>query len=135
MVFDPLKVFRRRRAAPVTDLTPETPDLNPNDRVYRSANGYVVKVKVVNVPTGDPARLNFVVSGSWCDEETAKALPHAGGPKDRFILSRELAPHSDTPTDDLAGLIEEARQDMVRRVEQAAANEFARRALTGVALP
>lgn len=121
------------RSMSIDNISDRFSDLNPHDQVYRSDNGYTVKVKVVSVPTGDPRRLNFLIGGSWCDDETAKAVAHPGGLYDRFILTSELAPHSDSAMEGgLARVVEEAREDMVRRVELAAGNEYERRALTGV---
>lgn len=113
----------------IQNITDRFGDLNPHDRVYSSDSGYTVKIKVVQRETGAADRLCFVVSGSLCDDVTAKALPHGDG---FFIVPPlEVTPHAETPTD-MAQVVEEARRDMVRRVEMAALNRAAAQALDGV---
>ena len=89
------------------------------DRVYRSDEGHVVKVRTRRVETGSPARLAFVLTGSLCDED-GQALPFEGG---HFIVDpHEMAINSDT-TPDVAALIAAEHEAMVRRVERAAVNQ------------
>ncbi len=53
-------------------------DLNPYDRIYRTASGYVVKVRLLH-HRYTPGWLIYKLSGSWVDENTGKAHPHGDG--------------------------------------------------------
>lgn len=111
------------------DITSKFEDVNAYDRIYRCKRGYVVKVRVSD-RSASPAALIFEVTGSWADDETAKAKRFDAA--SLFIVSpHELIIRAETETD-ISGEIEAARQLMVERVSLAAANHKARQALRGV---
>lgn len=113
---------------PIVDITDQFEDVNAYDRIYRSENGYTVKVRVVETsPT--PSNLAWTVTGSWADDETGKARVFGDG---HFIVEPfDVTVRADT-VDDLAQRIENGRRIIVGRTEAAAINYAAREALAGV---
>lgn len=112
----------------ITDITDQFTDVNPYDRIYMSDSGYKVKVRVTQT-LSDPARLNFSITGSHCDDN-GNAEPFGDG---WFIVEpHEISVHADSETADLPGLIEDARQQTVRRVEWAVINRITAQTIPGV---
>lgn len=113
----------------IVDVTDKFDDVNDYDRIYRSEAGYLVKVRTDHLDDV-PGRFLFLISGAWCDDETAKARPHGEG---HFVLDHHsgtghaltvqhegpITLDDGTPID-LAGKLEESRHKMVRLVERAA---------------
>lgn len=113
----------------IEDVTSRFKSINPQDRIYRCERGYCIKVRVTD-KTHTPARLDFVVTGSWADEATGKALVMDDfGP---FVAgAHEVSIAAETEVD-VSEKLEEARLFVVARTSLAAANHYAREALKGV---
>jgi hypothetical protein len=140
--------------SPLEDISAKIGDLNAEDRVFRTANGYVVKVKHrLHVKTAD--MVAFKLTGSLCDER-GKALEAPAGfhpatsPLRHWILDGEYAhlvvrmfhapdvhPGEPYGTEEARGrsledLIATGRDVVVRNVEQAAIAHAEAEAVAGL---
>lgn len=113
----------------MSDKAPPTPAIEdisaahgvlPADRVYRSANGYKVKVTTHRHPSEDPLRLHF--------RFVAEMLEHDGAP---IVGAHVLTVQCENAVQ-LQAEIDAARHMLVGRVETAALHHAAAAALDGV---
>lgn len=112
----------------IEDVSARFAGLKPSDRVFRSASGYLVKVRTLRGAGEDATALHFRLTGALCGDD-GKALPHGDG---YFIgAPHALTIHAES-TVDLAAEILAARELIVRRMETAALHHAAAQALEGV---
>lgn len=115
------------------DITSEFDDLNGHDTIYRTAYGYVVKVKTVEIPHQCGATC-YRATASLCDPDTSKAHRIGGRP---FVLHWHhdalIYPWCSLPEDILAR-INEARAIVVGYAEMAALHHHQRQRIPGVKL-
>lgn len=104
------------------EITADYEDLNPTDRVFRSARGHIVKVRMLRAePAPDIIKLTF--SGSLCDVRSGKALDHgpSGG---HFVCAAHEVTFQTESACNIEGAVDDAIEMTVQRVEQAAENRF-----------
>ncbi|QBX38679.1 hypothetical protein E4M02_11190 [Brevundimonas sp. S30B] len=110
------------------DVTDQFDDVNEYDRLFRTPQGYLAKVRVEDI-SANPTVVSFKVTGSWADDATGKAKPF--GQAWFIVEPHEVTARPDTPVD-LPALIEDARERVALRVEAAAVNHEAVCSLPGV---
>lgn len=113
----------------IEDITGRFDAVNPADRMYRCTRGYTIKIRVTDI-SATPGQLVFRVTGSWADDATGRAKVMEGlGP---FVAGvHEIVIASETATE-VAEHLDAARMKVVGQVSLAAANHYAREALSGV---
>jgi hypothetical protein len=118
----------------IADITGQYSDLNPQDRVYRSVSGYVVKIYTKELPPHRLGDLYFRITGSLCDPATGKAVMLGDVP---FIIEHhDVGRVLENPDYEAQGgrslesELLDGHQVMVRRVEQAAINHDAHQAIS-----
>lgn len=124
-----MSVAKTPAEAAIEDVSERFADLNPCDRIFSSASGYLVKVKTHRVRRDeDPSSLHFRLQGALCgDDGKAQFLngvPFVGAP-------HAFTVHPNSAVDPAAALAAE-RALIVRRMEQAALHHAAAQALQGV---
>jgi hypothetical protein len=110
------------------DLTSQAKGLEPHEKLYRSASGYIVLVGVEASQNKDKTTFHFKVTSSLRDADGSTVMidgkPHEGPPHHITVH-----PHSDT---DIAATIEDARLLCVSRIERAEINRAGIEALAHV---
>jgi len=108
-----------------TDVTDALSDINPTDRVYRSAAGRMVKVRLSSIAQPD-ARQAFIasawaISGSDCDA-AGRAIPRGDSHRitPPHVLTRQASPGVMIPVD-MALRFELERLKVAAMTEQAGA--------------
>ena len=110
------------------DVTSKFRDVNEYDRIYQTEHGYHAKIRTVQRPS-DPGILCFEITGSWVDDKTGKA--RVVDDLTFIVTHHEVTVRSESPTD-LVQAIEDGRVLMAERVDLAAANHVAMKAMAGV---
>jgi hypothetical protein len=103
----------------IDDISDTVADLKPHERLYRSVNGYVVRISTIRLRSDDLAALHFQITGRLAEGPSQASAPH-------LLIVKAEGPVA------LAACVDAERHLIVRRVELAAINHAAAAALVGV---